>query len=236
MTRKYNDAAFKVVQIVRTKSTEAEDEDIEKEDLMAVITISRQFGAGGKTLGKMIADELGYVFADDDITQKIAEVARVSPHWVDSVEREAGTKLSKVISKMVSKGLVDKVLKDERGYIDEQLYLDYLIVIIAQIGEEGNAVILGRGSQYILNDHPEARHVLLVNEFEDRVKFMEENYDLSSNKATQIVKNEDKRRLNLYRKIGKKDYDNPALYHLVLNMGRMDMKMAFKMVLDLVDQ
>ncbi len=46
---------------------------------MAVITISRQFGAGGKTLGKMVADKLGYTFADDDIIQMVAEAANVSP-------------------------------------------------------------------------------------------------------------------------------------------------------------
>jgi len=201
---------------------------------MAVITISRQFGAGGKTIGKKVADKLGYTFADDDIIQMVAEAANVSPHWVESVEREAGGKLSRAISNMVSKRLVDRILKDERGYIDERLYLDYLVVIIAQIAEEGNAVILGRGSQYILHDHPDACHILLINEFENRVKFMMEQYDLSESRAVQVVNREEKRRSNLYKKIGKTDYDNPALYHLVLNMGKLDMQKAVKLVLSTV--
>ncbi len=201
---------------------------------MAVITISRQFGAGGKTIGKMVADKLGYTFADDDIIQMVAEAANVSPHWVESVEREAGGKLSRAISNMVSKRLVDRILKDERGYIDERLYLDYLVVIIAQIAEEGNAVILGRGSQYILHDHPDVCHILLINEFENRVKFMMEQYDLSESRAVQVVNREEKRRSNLYKKIGKTDYDNPALYHLVLNMGKLDMQKAVKLVLSTV--
>ncbi|MFO8084093.1 MAG: cytidylate kinase-like family protein [Desulfobacterales bacterium] len=202
---------------------------------MAVITISRQFGAGGKTLGQMVADKLGYIFADSEIVSKIAQAANVSETWVENVEKEAGGKLSRVISRMVSKGLVDKVLKDERGYIDEEIYLDYLVVMIAQIAEEGNAVILGRGSQYILRDHPDAVHVLLVNEFENRVKFMMENYDLTYNKAAQTIRSEDKRRANLYRKIGKTDYDRPDLYHLVLNMAQMDMETAENMVIKLVE-
>ncbi len=136
---------------------------------------------------------------------------------------------------MVSKRLVDRILKDERGYIDERLYLDYLVVIIAQIAEEGNAVILGRGSQYILHDHPDACHILLINEFENRVKFMMEQYDLSESRAVQVVNREEKRRTNLYKKIGKTDYDNPALYHLVLNMGKLDMQKAVKLVLDTVN-
>lgn len=201
---------------------------------MGVITISRQFGAGGKTLGKMVSDKLGYTFADDDIVQMVAEAANVSPHWVESVEREAGGKLSRAITSMVSKRLVDRILKDERGYIDERLYLDYLVVIIAQIAEEGNAVILGRGSQYILHDHPDVCHVLLINKFEDRVKFMMEQYDLSESRAVQVVNREEKRRVNLFKKIGKTDYDDPALYHLVLNMGKLDMQKAVKLVLETV--
>jgi len=197
---------------------------------MAVITISRQFGAGGRTLGKMIADGLGYTFADDEIIERVAEAANVSPGWVESVEKEAGNRLTRVISGMVNKTLVNRVLGGERGYIDEQLYLDYLVVIIAQIAEEGDVVILGRGSQYILNDHPDAFHVLLIDAFENRVNFMMQHYNLSYNRAVQVVNSEDKRRLNLYRKLGKTDYDNPSLYHLVLNMSRMDLKKGMKLV------
>jgi cytidylate kinase len=201
---------------------------------MAVITISRQFGAGGKTVGKMVADKLGYTFADDDIIQMVAEAANVSPHWVESIEKEAGGKLSRVVSSMVSKRLVDRILKDERGYMDERLYLDYLVVIIAQIAEEGNVVILGRGSQYILHDHPDACHILLVNDFKNRVKFMTERYDFSESQATHVVNREEKRRLNLYRKIGKTDYDDPALYHLVVNMAKMDISTAVRLIMNLV--
>ena len=201
---------------------------------MAVITISRQYGAGGKTLGKMIADELGYEFGDSEIIAKVAEMANVSTHWVETVENEAGGKLSRFITRMVSKPLVDRILKDERGYIDEEIYLDYLVLIIAQVADEGDAVILGRGSQYILNDHPEAYHILMIDEFENRVRFMKENYDLSESRATKVIKGEDKRRKALYQKLGKTDYDYPFLYHLVLNMSKVSLQEAKKMVCNLV--
>jgi len=202
---------------------------------MAVITISRQFGAGGKTLGKMIADEFGYTFADSEIIKLVAEMANVSTHFVETVEKEAGGKFSRFISKMVSKPLVDRVLKDERGYIDEEIYLDYLVLIIAQMGDDGDVVILGRGSQYILNDHPDAYHVLLIDEFENRVQFMMANYDLSKSRAAQVVRAEDKRRKNLYQKLGKTDYDNPFLYNLVLNMSKVRLEQALQLVCKLVD-
>jgi cytidylate kinase len=202
---------------------------------MAVITISRQFGAGGITLGKMVAEKFGYIFADTEIIKMVAEMANVSTHFVNTVEKEAGGKFSKFISKTVSKPLVGRILKDERGYIDEEIYLDYLVLIIAQMGDDGNVVILGRGSQYILNDLPDAYHILLIDTFENRVRFMQKNYDLSQGRATQAVKTEDKRRLNLYKKLGKTDYDNPDLYHLVLNMSRISLDKALELVTNLIN-
>jgi cytidylate kinase len=202
---------------------------------MAVITISRQFGAGGITLGKMVAEKFGYTFADTEIIKMVAEMANVSTHFVETVEREAGGKFAKFISKTVSKPLVERILKDERGYIDEEIYLDYLVLIIAQMGDDGNVVILGRGSQYILNDLPDAYHILLIDTFENRVRFIQKNYELSQGRASQAVKNEDKRRFNLYKKLGKTDYDNPDLYHLVLNMARIHLDKALKLVTNLVN-
>ena len=203
---------------------------------MAVITISRQFGAGGKTLGKMIAKTLGYTFADDHIVEMVAKAANVSPHWVESVEKEAGSTLSRVISSMVSKRWLDRILIGERGYIDEDIYLDYIVVIISQVAEDGDVVILGRGSQYILDDHPDTRHVLLIDEVENRKKFMMDHYDLSQKQAAGVVRKEDKRRLNFYRKLGKEDFDDPSLYHLVLNMSRVDLETASTLACKLVEK
>jgi cytidylate kinase len=197
---------------------------------MAVITISRQFGAGGITLGKMIAESMGYTFADSDIIQRVAKEANVSTHWIESFEKEAGSKLSRLISGMVSKRWLDRILADERGYLDEKIYLDYLVLIVAQFADEGDVVILGRGSQYILDDHPDAVHILLVNEFENRVKFMTERYEMTRRKAERTVISEDRRRISLYKRLGKSDYESPQLYHLVLNMGRLDLETARDMV------
>ncbi len=201
---------------------------------MAVVTISRQYGAGGKTLGKLLADRLKYTFADSNIIQRIAKEANVSSDWVASFEKEAGSKVSRMISKMVSQRLVNRVLKNERGYLDEQIYLDYLVLIIAQVADEGNVVIMGRGSQYILDDHPDAYHILLINNVENRIKFLIKNYKLSDRQAAQMVNSEDRRRANLYRKLGKQDYDSPTLYHLVLNMAMLDMSSAVDLVHHLV--
>ena len=116
---------------------------------MAVITISRQFGAGGMTLGQQVRDLLGYTFINDDIIKMVAKKAKVSPNWVKSVEREAGGKLQKFLSTIVPKSLVDRILDDQRGYIDEEIYVDLLGQIINKIADEDNCIILGRGGQTV---------------------------------------------------------------------------------------
>jgi cytidylate kinase len=102
------------------------------------------------------------------------------------------------------------------------------------MAEEGNVVFLDRGSQYILNDHPDAFHILLINTFANRVQFMVERYDLTEQRATQVVKSEEKRRINLYKKIGKQDYDHAQLYHVVINMAKVDLEDAVTTIVNMV--
>ncbi|MCP3952578.1 MAG: cytidylate kinase-like family protein, partial [Desulfobacterales bacterium] len=199
-------------------------------------TISRQFGAGGKTLGSMVAKTLEYTFADSSIIQMISKQANVSAKWVKSFEKEAGGVMSRAISSIVSQRMVDRILKDERGYLDEKIYLDYLVLTIVQMADEGNAVILGRGSQYILKEHPDVFHVLLIDDMENRVKFVMDHYNYSRNRAARLVNGEDKRRANLYKKLGKYDYDDPSLYHLVLNMGLFDLQTTHDLLCNLISK
>ena len=86
-----------------------------------------------------------------------------------------------------------------------------------------------------MNDENYKPHVLLIDEFDNRVQFMMANYDLSKSRAAQVVRAEDKRRKNLYQKLRKTDYDNPFLYHLVLNMSKVSLEQALELVCKLVD-
>lgn len=201
---------------------------------MAIITISRQYGAGGKTLGQKVARKLGYYFAEDDIIQMVAREAKVSRDWVECIEREAGSTLLKFISGPGRKKFLQRLSDDRKGYIDEEIYVDLLSQIITRIAREGNAVILGRASQYILKGHRGVFHVLLVADRTDRLRFIEKHYGFSASKAKQVVDRRERRRANLYRKFGKEDYDQAHLYHLVLNMSQLDLKRALKLICALV--
>ncbi|HHP7235185.1 MAG TPA: AAA family ATPase [Desulfobacterales bacterium] len=201
---------------------------------MAVITISRQFGAGGITLGKLVAERLGYSFFDDEIIQMVAEKAKVSTRWAESMEKEAGGKIQRFISGMVSRRFLERLLDEDRGYIDEKIYVDLLHQIIRKIADGDNAVILGRGGQYILKDRADTFHFLLVAEKEHRIQFMETRHGLELKKAIHTVTAEDRRRTNLYRKFGLQDYDSAGHYHLVFNMRRTPVEKAADLICKMV--
>lgn len=201
---------------------------------MAVVTISRQFGAGGITVGELVAKKCGYTLYDNEIIQLIANKAKVSTSWVEELEREAGGAFQKFLTQVVPKGLVDRVLGDEKGYIDEEIYVDMLHLVIKKIAEEGNAVIIGRGGQYILEGYPDVFHVLLAAEKNDRIRFIEDKYNLSPKQAVHLVNSEDKRRLNLYRKFRREDFDLPAHYQLVINTSKINREIAADLVCKMV--
>ncbi|MFP4038983.1 MAG: AAA family ATPase [Desulfosudaceae bacterium] len=202
---------------------------------MAIFTISREFGAGGRTLGKMVAQKLGYTLVDEDIVQMVAERVKVSKDSVKSIEKEAGGSLLKFMNYLISQKQINRVLDDSRGYIDEAVYVSALTEIITELGQEGDCVIVGRGGQYILRDHPETFHLLLVATREDRIGFMMKNYNLTREQAENTIRVHGRRRRNLYRKFGKEDYDQAMLYHLVLNMSKLSMEKARELACQLVE-
>jgi cytidylate kinase len=204
---------------------------------MSVITISRQFGAGGKTLGRRIADTLGYYYADEDIIERAVVEIYVSPDGRKIFESEPVDKFKKFISKLNPFGtsLMELPLNDKERYIDGFKYVELLNLIIPKIAKEGNAVIVGRGGQYVLHDFDDTYHLLLIAKDKDRIKFIEEHYRASGTRALQMIKRMDKRRANLYSYFRRKDHDDPTLYDLVINMSLLSTDKAQELVIKLIN-
>lgn len=201
---------------------------------MAVITISRQFGAGGRSLGEMIARELNYKFLDDLVIQELAKKAKVTTDTIKDIERTSGSVLSKIISGMLSRNYMERIIGEGKGYVNEEIYVELIQDVLTNFAKEGNVVLLGRGGQYILKDFKNAFHILLVSDMEQRIKFMQQFYRLTDTQAKKAVKHGDDRRRNLYKKLGHTDYNSLNLYHIVLNMSRLSLDSALETIVALV--
>ena len=201
---------------------------------MAVITISRQFGAGGRTLGMMVAESLGYTFMDDAVIQELSKRIRVTKESITDMENIAGGLFSKIVSTMISRKYMERLAGETSGYIDEVIYVEKLQEVITDLAKRDNVILLGRGSQYILADREDTYHFLLVADKAQRIKFMQRHYKLSDSKAYQEVLGGEKRRKNLYAKLGATTYNDPLSYHMVLNMSRLSLEEAKKQIVSLV--
>ena len=206
---------------------------------MSVITIARQFGAGGKTLGVILAQKLGYTLIDEEIVELLAHEANVSSEWVDAVERKTGSEgvFSRLLTRLgpYRKGYVQVATESSPGYMDGNLYIALLHKVIPRIADQDNVVIIGRGAQYILADRPNTLHFLLIASLTHRIDFIMENYDLDEKQAQIVVEKHARRRLHLYRNFARLDYEKPELYHLVLNMNRLSLDEAVALVCHLVE-
>jgi cytidylate kinase len=191
---------------------------------MATITISRQFGAGGITLGELIAEKLSYKLYDRRILQLIAKETKVTTRWVEYFDKQIGSKFQRVISSFSEKGRIESISNTANGLINQKIYLNNLHKIITSIAVKDNAVIVGRGGQYILKDCENVAHILLISNESDRIKYLTEKYKISYEQAAKTVKDEDVRRLNLYRIFN--ESDKPFNYHLVINMSKVTKQKA----------
>jgi cytidylate kinase len=154
------------------------------------------------------------------------------------LEKDAGGSILRYISGFapIRKSYLYKTIIDKQGFIDGHHYVELLDEIIRQIATEDNVVIIGRGGQYILQSHPNTLHLLLMANRDDRIEFLRRKYDIRTLQAEHIVTRQDKIRSNLFRYFGKEDYDNPLLYHLVLNMSRIGMNEALHLVQTLLQE
>ena len=206
---------------------------------MSVITIARQFGAGGKTLGTMVAEQLGYTLVDEQIVEMVALEADVSPELVDSIAQEAGREgiVQRFLRKLgpFSRGYVETAMEERPGYVNGDLYISLLHKVIPVLAEQNDVVIIGRGGQYILSEWSDTFHFLMIANIENRIKFMMDHYNIDRKQAQAVIDKQNKRRINLYRYFGRTDYEQPELYHMVLNMNRIKLGDAVQAVCQLVE-
>jgi len=202
---------------------------------MSVITISRQFGAGGKTLALKLADRLSYEIAHEQIIEELAAKAQLSEEGIRAfeVEEEVGSSQGEGAASSRG-GFLDRIFDTGRKYMDGQTYLKLLYEIMPKVAEQDNIILLGRGAQFILKDRPDTYHVLLVADYADRVKFMQEHYRISEEEARQAVAKQGKRRLKLMKVFHSEDYDQPVHYNLVVNRSKVSMDQALEIVIELV--
>jgi len=155
---------------------------------MAVITISRLFGAGGWALAARLSQRLGYNCINEDMIKEAASKLNVSSGQIQHFEKDGGSRLMWFIDMLVNTRFIDRHISERYSYVNKESYVDVIKKIIIELYEKGNVIIIGRGGQFILKDYPNTQSILLVQEYESRVRFMMKNYELSRSEAEKGIK------------------------------------------------
>jgi cytidylate kinase len=202
--------------------------------VMAVVTISRHFGAGGHTLGQRLCERFDFRLADASVVDRLARNAKLSPDWLNAMEKEASSPLLSMISTLVSRGIFYKHPGPPAEKDDRQKYVAFVTQIFTAMAREGGYVIVGRGAQFVLKGHPKAIHVLLVADYESRVSFLMAQHKISRSQAEKTIRAREKERTALASRLFETDIDDPSLYHIGLNTGRMPYDWVVDTVSELV--
>jgi cytidylate kinase len=202
---------------------------------MAVITISRQFGAGGLTLGRRLAKRLAYRYVDEFMIREVADKIGVSPGAVRAFEKEGSTKLMKFLDKLVSKDFINRVISDRYQTVDEKKYLGVVTAIVRELQEQGDVVIIGRGGQYILKGLDDVWRILLVADWDSRLHMVMDSFGLPEQDAQKFIREKDRIRTNFLSLFAERErHDDPLVYDLVINLERVSMVKAEQMIINLI--
>lgn len=198
-----------------------------------LVTISREYGSGGRIIGKLLAEKLGVPFYDKEIIDNmVVEQSGFSKEIIEGAELKAKSSFSYNLASALNfcEGIGGSPLS-----VNEKVFLAQFQVI-KEIGEKNEGVIVGRCADYVLKDMPGVTNVFVFAEFEDRVKRAIEVYGDEAAKAESLVSTYDKARQNYYnyhtcQKWG--DYKN---YNLSINSSYITEEQAANLIADYVER
>lgn len=207
---------------------------------MPVITIGRQFGAGGASVGRMLATRLKADFLDSGIIDEVARRLQLPKEEVEAEDEQPGSLLARLLVALGTASTEPLIPAESAAWTPpnsaptfdtRKAVLQITQHVIQEAARSGNVVIVGRGGAYILRDSPDALHVFLRAAESVRVKAIMERFGLSSEEeARKRLKQTDENWTAYIRQVYGHDRNHPAHYDMVLDTGRLGYEGAVEAV------
>lgn len=193
-----------------------------------VITISREFGSGGRSIGRAVAEKLGYKFYDQELIMQVAEESGLSKEIVEKYDEYATHKNSFLYSIAVNAG------GDAYGGLSfaNKVQIAQSNVIKA-IAEKGNCVIVGRGADYILRDCPDALHVFIRADIRSRAERVVKLYGETDKKIEDRLRDKDTKRKVFYRSFTMREWGLCENYDISLDSAKIGIDKCVDIIVDI---
>lgn len=195
-----------------------------------IITVSREFGSGGRTVGRMVAEKLGYKFYDDEIIERVVKECGLAREIVEKYD-EYATHRSSLLYTLAVNSMGDGV----HGLSFANQVQIAQSKVIKEIAEEGNCVIIGRGADYILRDRDDCFNVFVRANMAFKVKRVEEIYGKNDKKTEDRIKDKDTKRRVFYRSFTMREWGDIENYNLVLDSGAVGIEKCANIICTIVE-
>lgn len=192
-----------------------------------VITISRQFGSGGRTIGRMVAEELGWEFYDKELVRKIAAESGLAESYIlESGEYACST----------NSFLFNWVMGATGGPSGSLPVSDQLFIIqnniIKELAEKGNCVIVGRCSDYALRDREDTLNAFIHADEKLRAERIVTLYGERTDTPEKRIKEKDDKRRAYYRHYTGRNWGLAENYHISLDSGKIGIEKCAKLIVE----
>jgi len=203
-----------------------------------IITVARQAGAQGETVGRAVAERLGWAYVDREIITQAAAMAHVSEATIEQAERVPSllTRMMEALGRYPSGFELAEAIPGAPHVppLSSEAYRSFIEQVIRQLEETADAVVVGHASQAVLRGSPRAVHVFIVAPLAQRARLLAAEEGVDPEEAARRARSTDAERADFLQRYYGLRWDNPAVYDLVLNIGRLPVSAAAAVVEDTV--
>jgi cytidylate kinase len=197
---------------------------------MSVVTISRQLGSYGTHIAEEVAARLPAVCVDKEVLAEMAQREGVSVDVIVQAEERLVSRPILVTEEM--KSLFASQARKQGSLADESSFVTQLGAAIRALADQDNIVFVGRGTQLLLADYPQALHVRIYAPLEVRAARIQQSRALSNlETAMQVVRQADEQRNNWFRHFFPRvSWKDARYYHLMINTARIPKEVAVDII------
>ena len=190
-----------------------------------IITISREFGSGGRFIGEEIAKKLGIAYFDKKIINEIAEKSGLSPEYIQE-NAELSPKRGLFAYAFAGRDITGKSVEDMVYEAQRKVILD--------LAEKESCVIIGRNADYILKDRDDVLNVFIHGNTPEKIQRITRLYNVEEKEAVKMMADTDKRRMTNYNFYTDQRWGKADNYTLCLNSSELGYDRCGKIIMECI--
>ncbi len=198
-----------------------------------IVTISRQFGAGGALVARMLADRLGWSLVDNELIDQVAIRAGMAPEEVAEHDERAPGFIERLTRALASS--MPEFVAPESGTLPdlaEERLVKITERVVSEAAEQGKVILVGRAAPAVLASHPRTLHLQIVAPLANRIARVVERQGIDMKQAEKLIHDADRNRARYHKQYYQRDWADPANYDLVINTARIGIEGTVDIVMD----